>query len=616
MTEYGRGADPYPQHPGDPYGDQGQQPRPGRTPYEYPTDPQYVQQGHPGHPGQPYPQQGHSGHDLYAGHPGVPADVGQYPGPQQPHYEYPQQQYADPHQPQQQYADPHGQRYAHQHAPQYADPHQGVPQYADPQAYYPSQQQPEPGQYHGGSGGGWDSGVPDPYGHQPPTAVPGDGPDLYTTPEAYPPPQPPGRRDRVPEPAAEPADEALTEAEEPEHAFFSGGGDDADGDGPDDGGRGGSGGGRGGRRGGGRPKKKRGRNGVACLFVSLVLVGGVGGIGYYGYSLFQERFGAPEDYAGGGTGSVDVEIPKGASLMQMGSVLKEAGVVKSTEAFTAAAQQHKTKGLGIQPGLYAMKKEMSAAAAVELMVNPANINSLDVNPGERNVNVYRKIDKKLGLQEGTTREIAQKEAKNLGLPAWALNVPEVKDPLEGFLYPARYDLGKDTKPEKLLKQMVARAASKYESMDLAPKAKALGLDSPLDVITVGSLVAAEGKNHSDYRKMSEVIYNRLKITNTVSNRRLEFDSTINYIKNESTVDISAKEARALKDPYNTYHVQGLPPGPIGNPGDDAVDAALNPDGGGWMFFISIDGTTTQYTKTLAEHNKLVAEFNKRRQGGQ
>lgn len=614
MTEYGRGSGPEPWHPDDPlYGDQGWnglQPQQGQVPYggQYPQEPQHAQP----QPHHPFPQS----HEPQQ----------QYPGP------YPGQQYADQHQgrqqgqPSGQYAQPYPQQ---QYQDQYTDQYQD--QYADPQSGYGSQQHqpqhqppqhqqqhapvPAAVQYGGGAGaGGWDGAVPNPFDQQPAAGYPGEAPDLYGTPDAYPPPQPPNRRGQVPEPATEWQDDEPSAADEPEHAFFSGGGgNDDDGDDSEGRGRGGSGGGNGRR--GGRTKKKKGRNGVACLFVSLVLVGGVGGVGYYGYSFVKERFGAPEDFAGGGTGSVEIEIPKGASLGQMGRILKDAGVVKSIDAFTAAAQQHETKGLGIQPGLYALKKEMSGAAAVELMVNPANINALDVNPAERNVDVYKKIDKKLGKPEGTTRNIAKNQYKTFGLPTWAAPGPDTKDPLEGFLYPARYDLGKGATPEKLLKQMVTRAASHYNSLDLAPKAEALGLNSPLELVTVASLVAAEGKNHDDYRKMAEVVYNRLKVTNQVTSRRLEFDSTINYIRNESTVDISAKEARALKDPYNTYHVRGLPAGPIGNPGDDAVSGALSPDKGGWMFFISIDGKTTTYTRTLDEHDKLVAEFNKRRKSG-
>ncbi|MFJ6938195.1 endolytic transglycosylase MltG [Streptomyces sp. NPDC101132] len=587
MTEYGRGTGPEPWHPDDPlYGDQawtGHQAQHGQVPYEGAQQQHYYQQQQPQQqPQVPYYPQEQS--------------AGQY-HPQQPQYQDPQ--YQD-----QQYQDP-----------QYRDQ-----QYQDPQHAYGAQpQQAAPGQYHGDGTGGWDTGswntgAPDPYGAPQPAGYPAEAPDQYGTAEAYPPPQPPNRRHLVPEPAGEWQDEQAedagnAEAEEPEHAFFAGGGDD---DGPDDdsGDRGGRG-----KRGGRGGRKQKSRSGVACLVVSLVLVGGVGGGGYFAYDFLKTKFGPAEDYAGEGTGSVEVEIKAGSGLYEMGNVLKAAGVVKSAEAFVSAAQEN-PRGTGIQPGLYTLKKTMSGQAAVEAMLSGTAQNVLMVNPGMRNTEVYKAIDKKLKQPEGTTAQVAKNQAKNLGLPAWADDNPKIKDPLEGFLFPQRYDLSAGATPEKLLKQMVAKASAQYQELGFdQAKAKSLGLDSPLQLVTVASLVQAEGMNHDDFRKMADVIYNRLKPTNDVTNRKLEFDSTINYAKGTSNIHVGRTEARTLEDPYNTYKHEGPPPGPIGNPGTDALNAALNPDKGGWMFFVSVDGKTTTFTKTFAEHEKLVAEFNKKHNNG-
>lgn len=108
--------------------------------------------------------------------------------------------------------------------------------------------------------------------------------------------------------------------------------------------------------------------------------------------------------------------------------------------------------------------------------------------------------------------------------------------------------------------------------------------------------------------MAEVVYNRLKPDNTVTNRKLEFDSAFNYLNNQSKIKISTKEIRTNPDPYNTYYHEGLPPGPISNPGDEALRATLSPTNNGWMFFISLDGKKTEFTKTAAEHEKLNDKF--------
>ncbi|MDV9188477.1 endolytic transglycosylase MltG [Streptomyces sp. SR27] len=590
MTEYGRSPGSEPWHPGDPlYGDQGWE---GQQ-QQYPHPQQASQYGQGGQVYQdPYGQGGHA------------AQGGQgYEG--------------DPYQ---------------QHGQQQAQQYQQQPQgYVDPQYQQQYQQQSYEQQQYGQTAyqggydtpghlgqqydGNWETGQASmAYGTPPADPYGGQNPDLYGTPEAYPPPQPPGRRQNPPEPVIdwEPEEEARPEPEEEKHPFFTG--EDAPDD-EDEGydeepgrGRGSRGGDRERRS---KSKKRKGKNGAACLVVALVMAGGVGGIGYFGYQFWQGQFGAVEDYAGTGSGDVQVEIPKGALGNEIGNILKKAGVVKSVDAFTSA-QQKNPKGISIQAGVYTLKKGMSAESAVTLMLNPASQSNFVIPEGRRNVWVYEQIDKKLGLEVGTTKDIAKAKANELGLPDWAKNHKNVKDPLEGFLFPASYPVAKGTKPEDALRKMVSRASQEYDKLDLEAKAQALGVDGPWELVTIASLVQAEGVSHDDFRKMAEVVYNRLKPSNPQTYGGLEFDSTYNYIKNQSKLDLTLEELRKYDNPYNTYFVKGLPPGPIGNPGVEAMQGVVSPTSDGWYYFISIDGKTSQFTKTNAEHQKLVEKFNESR----
>ncbi|MEU9621926.1 endolytic transglycosylase MltG [Streptomyces sp. NPDC048155] len=577
MTEYGRGPGSEPWHPEDPlYGDQGwggQQPAHGQNQY--------------GGGQQPYPQ------DPY----------GQQPQPQDPyaHQAQPQDPYAQ--QPQSQ--DPYGQQQSYQQQPGY-----GVQQ--DPYAQQ-QPQQPQPPY----NNGGWDTGqqpaaMPydaqqaDPYGGR--QAGYGETHDYYGTPEAYPPPQPPGRREAAPEPAPAQSPDWDPEVQPEEtHPFFTGADDGGDKDDEhDDDPRESRRGSRGGNERRGKGKKKS-RSGFACLVVAVVLVGGVGGVGYLGYSLWQDKFGAAPDFTGTGTGDVEVEIEKGALGYDIGKILKQKGVVKSVDAFVAA-QNDNPKGKSIQAGVYLLHEKMSAAEALKMMTDPNSQNLLVIPEGYRNIVIYGMIDKKLGLKKGTTKGIATSKASDLGLPDWVSDDKDIKDPLEGFLYPAAYPVTKETKPETLLKKMVSRANEEYDKFDLEGTAKKYKLDGPWQVLTVASMVQAEGLTHDDFRKMAEVVYNRLKPNNVITNRKIEFDSAFNYLKNQSRIKISSKEIRTNPDPYNTYYHEGLPPGPISNPGDEALRATLNPTRDGWMFFISLDGKKTEFTKTAAEHEKLNRKF--------
>ncbi|KUM96335.1 hypothetical protein AQI88_12780 [Streptomyces cellostaticus] len=513
----------------------------------------------------------------------------------QPQQQYPQPQYGDWTQGQQPGYDQQQYQYYDEQGPlHYGQQHAG-----QDQQYAAHTQQ----QYHQG---GWDATgthghVPyaadpgDPYGQQP-VAYGGEQPDFYGTEDAYPPPVPPGRRSPEPEPQPEPA------AEE-DHAFFAGGGgDDEDTDDEAESRRGD-------RRGRKPAKDKKRRTGCACMVVVLVFGGGLGGVGYFGYKFYQNRFGASPDYAGSGNGEqVTVAIPQGAGGWAIGAKLKEAGVVESAAAFVSALQAN-PRGKSLQDGVYTLEKQMSAASAVELMLSPKSRSNLIIAEGLRNTAVYGLIDKRLGVATGTTARIAKQEYKHLGLPAWAVNHPSLKDPLEGFLYPSSYAVTKGQKPEAVLKDMVSQATAKYQELGLEKKAKALGLDSPWQLLTVASLVQAEGTSHDDFRKMAEVVYNRLEPDNPQTYGRLEFDSTYNYVKNQSKIDLGIAELRKYDNPYNTYFSKGLTPGPIDNPGEEALKGALDPTHDGWYYFISMDGKTSKFTKTLAEHEKLVNEWN-------
>lgn len=596
MTDYGRGPGSEPWHPEDPlYGDQGwgaQQADDGRAPYGGQPQQQYPQQAQPqtqapyGGGQDPYQQQYHP--QQYDGH--------QHAGPQ---HAGPQHGGQQPYDPQQYGGNP--QYGGQQHAQQPQHPQQSHPQ-------QPQQPQYNDPQYNGG----WDTGqqATMPYAANPATPYEGQqgggyggNQDYYGTPEAYPPPQPPAQRQAEPEPEnnwdAEPQKET--------HPFFTGDEDrDDDAESDDDPGEK--------RRGNGRERrgktKKKSRNGCACLFLTVVLAGGVGGVGYVGYNFLQDKFGPAPDYAGTGSGSVQVEIPPGSGGYAIAAILVKSGVVKSQDAFVAA-QKGNPKGMTIQAGAYTLNKGMSAANAVKMLLLPSSRNALTIPEGKRNAWVYEQIDNRLKIKRGDTAAAAKAEAKNLGLPEWANDAKGIKDPLEGFLYPATYPVAKGMKPEDVLKKMVARANAEYSKEDLKGEAERLGLDSPLQLITVASLIQAEGKYKHDFDKVSRVVYNRLKPDNTETVGRLEFDSTVNYIKTQSRLDLGAVDnLRKIKDPYNTYDIKGLPPGPIGNPGADALASALEPEDGPWYYFVSVTADRTLFAVTNEEHEKNRQEYEK------
>jgi UPF0755 protein len=186
----------------------------------------------------------------------------------------------------------------------------------------------------------------------------------------------------------------------------------------------------------------------------------------------------------------------------------------------------------------------------------------------------------------------------IGLPSYAAGSSE------GYLFPATYMVAPNATPRSILTMMVDRYKQAAESLDLVDEAKKLGV-SPHDVMTVASLVQAEARFDKDFAKVSRVIYNRLD-----EPMPLQFDSTVHYAEGKDGGVGTSDEARNSDSEYNTYKVSGLPPTPIMAPGEQAIEAALNPVEGPWLYFVTTDPDTgvTKFAETYEDHLRNKEEF--------
>ncbi|WP_406094597.1 endolytic transglycosylase MltG [Kitasatospora purpeofusca] len=582
QQQYGGGQQGYPQQqgmggqPGYPQqqqgGGQGQQQQYGGGQQGYPQQPGYPQQqgmGQQGYPQQGTGQQGYPQQQGMGGQPGYPQQQGGGQGQQQ-QYGGGQQGY-----------------------PQQQMPQQGTPQQQTPQQGGPQQQLPPQGGPQQGAPAAPGRAVPAEQ-KQPAAARPaGPGPDgIDWEAEAA-----ALEAGADPVGAVEEAGPAEGEWDGHEGEYteeeYRGDGSDEDGDGflgEEDQSR--------------EAKKKRKengkksgrRNGGACLLVALVLLGAMGGAGWWGYGFYKDHFGPPPDFPGPGAGSVKVEIKQGAAGSQMGLALKQAGVVKSVDAFSKACDKN-VKCSAIQPGTYSMPTEMSADGAVQFLVDANGGEKLIVQEGLTAAATYVKIDDKLQLPKGTTAAVAKEQVATLGLPPYA------NGNIEGFLWPTRYSITEGMKPEELLKQMVKNAVDRYASLDA--EASKIGLKTAYDVVIEASILQAEGNNPEDFAKMARTIQNRLADKGKV-NGKLGMDTTLQYSLGRKTLD--KKDINDASNKYNTYYNAGLPPTPISNPGDAALKATLNPADGKWLYFIAMSPTKTLFAETDAEHAKNVESY--------
>jgi UPF0755 protein len=346
-----------------------------------------------------------------------------------------------------------------------------------------------------------------------------------------------------------------------------------------------------------RPLKPKRRSGcIAALVALAVLVGGVGFVGTQVFDFVGERLSAsPEDYPGPGRGQVTVTIEEGASGAQIGERLEEADVIADASLFADLAAAD-PQGASIQPGDYEMATQMSSADALQLLIAGTNRVSYAVTIPE-GLTVGEVLDRVAREADIPRRALARaaERPQTLGLPSYA------GGNLEGYLFPAQYEMPPGTSATEALTMMVDRFRAVAEEADIEQRARDLGLD-PHDLVTIASLVQAEAPAGS-FDKVARVIYNRER-----EQIALQFDSTVHYAIGDTGGDaFTTPEERETDSPYNTYLYPGLPPGAIGAPGEEALEAALSPAEGDWLYFVTVNLETgeTRFAETLGEHNANV-----------
>jgi UPF0755 protein len=349
-----------------------------------------------------------------------------------------------------------------------------------------------------------------------------------------------------------------------------------------------------------RRRRSNGRvGGCVAVVVAVLILLGAGGFAYVqGRAWLEEAFAPPEDYSGDGTGTVLVEIERGQTSTQIANTLESKDVVASSEAFMDEARTEEKAAL-IQAGFYQMSRKMSARAALDVLINPDNLvqNAVTIPEGYTVGQTLERLAAETKISLKQLRAAAEKPGR-LGLPDYA------GGQLEGFLFPATYALPPNATAQSVLTKMVDRFKQAAEEHQLRRKAQAMGL-TPLEAVTVASIVEAEARRDQDVGKVARVIYNRLE-----RDMRLQMDSTVHYaVGKAGNVTTTAKDRRS-RSPYNTYRVKGLPPGPIDSPGERALAAALEPAQGDWIYFVTvnIDTGETKFATTDEEHARNVEEF--------
>jgi UPF0755 protein len=340
--------------------------------------------------------------------------------------------------------------------------------------------------------------------------------------------------------------------------------------------------------------KRRGKPSVlrrlVVIVLALGLIGGGVAVAYRALKPVVEGIFEANDYPGPGSGEVQVTVEDGQGGSSIAKTLVQDDVIKSTKAFIEAANAN-PKSAGIQPGIYTLKKQMSAADALAILVDPKNrsITRVTIPEGLWADEVYARLSKGSGIPVADY-QAAAKQVDELGLP------PSAKGNIEGYLFPASYEFGAKSTALDQLKEMVAESTKRLQSLGIAP-------DQMERVVTVASLVEGEAQTEGDQAKVARVIENRL-----AKKMSLGLDSTVNYIFKKRGVP--TQDMLDSNSPYNTRRFPGLPPGPIASPGEKALQAAASPAQGDWLYFVTVNLSTgeTKFASTYEEHQRNVQEF--------
>lgn len=292
-----------------------------------------------------------------------------------------------------------------------------------------------------------------------------------------------------------------------------------------------------------------------------------------------------------------VVIPPGCGVKKIGEALRKKGLINSRILFSFLSLWGGSDR-DLKAGEYRLSPDMGIYRILDVLHSGrAALIQVTVPEGLS----FRQIGivlEKEGLSDAERFEALCRQK------SWFSGLNIQADTLEGYLFPETYRFALNTPEETIIKTMVAEFFRHFDS-DRQRRAEDLGMTRH-QVITLASLIEKETAAESERTIISAVFHNRLK-----KRMRMECDPTVIYALEDFDGNIRKKDL-SVDSPYNTYRYYGLPPGPIANPGDDSIYAALFPADSPALYFVSKNDGTHQFSTTLSKHRRAVYRFQKKR----
>ncbi|MCL2111901.1 MAG: endolytic transglycosylase MltG [Clostridiales bacterium] len=340
------------------------------------------------------------------------------------------------------------------------------------------------------------------------------------------------------------------------------------------------------------PPKRRGRGAIVAIIVIVAILAG----GYYGLTTFYSRSLAPVDP--NDTREVTIVIPEGASTASIASILSTRGLIRNTYVFRYHSQRMEYSG-EFKYGEYTLSKSMSVDEIAEQLMEGVVYAATKTFTIVEGLHI-RQVAQAL-VQQGIVSESDFFDEVENGVFYYDFlaDCPPGRDRLEGFLYPETYEVFEDVTAYEVIDKMLSEFNSRFKP-EYYGRAEELGM-TVREVVTLASIVERESVVASERPLMAGVFHNRIE-----QGMRLESCATVQYILPEPKEHLLIADTQ-IESPYNTYLIDGLPPGPICSPRMASIEAALYPDENEYIFFVladTLDGThmfSTDYNEF--ERNK-------------
>lgn len=349
-----------------------------------------------------------------------------------------------------------------------------------------------------------------------------------------------------------------------------------------------------------RRRKARRRKIISILtifFLAFLIAGGV---------AIYRSWAMPLDAAS--TQTVEVEIPSGTTVDDMGTILKREGVIKSSNAFKLYV---KARGVApsIQAGVHELSPSMNMDQIVEQLQQSARDKSvvrITVTEGQTVEDIAETIGNETKFSSDEFLELMQDYTYLAGLTESypfleeTVNDANVRYALEGYLFPATYDFDTRGSLDDLVEQMLDKTQSVLASYENEIDASGYSVNQ---IMTLASLVEKEGTNAENRAQIAGVFYNRL-----AQGMPLQSDISVLYALGQHKEYVSYDDL-TVDSPYNLYQNTGLAPGPMCNPGEEAIKATVEPDQNDYLYFIA-NMQTGQifFTDSYEQHSAWQEEY--------